>query len=638
MANILDDFIDRIIKQGKTWKTVVNGIYRNQELNNVLIKSTSFLPTDASLSMRLYCYKENIVETPVCPECGTPLEFTKITTGFKTTCGHCGKIRIQIPKLQTVSADIETEITEYRKFALSDNKIRKGSTYESVVKSKFPGVYHTCKGNNYKEKLYMFIYGIQEQPKCPVCGSPLPLRSFAMGFQETCSKECQAMFFKQNRATHEKISSSMKARQSGKNTWLYGYDYELDGNYTIFKNYCEHGNARVYSSLLNKIRDTGEATMCMQCNYRIYSEYTPSENEIKDFIDEFPEFYKSHANAVNWDFWMRYYPKKLKMLVSYFEKHIRKFNGKDDLPEVYYTALHKMTSLPKCPICGAPITTFHKSTHCYATHCNEHLYEINSSVGELELKTFIESLGFHTEINRDILSGQEIDCYIPELKIGFEYNGCYFHSSECKAKDYHYKKKEAAAVAGVDLYFIWEDNWQNQKAVIQSLIKSKLGCTSRRVYARKCEIREIGYAEAKDFLTENHLHGYCVATYKLGLFYENELVAVMTLGKSRFNKDEMEIIRFANKLDTTVIGAASKLFRYFQRKYLDNRRCISFAHNDISNGNMYERLGFVKESVSESWSWLYKGIRYNRLNKVKDSGEPLLKCYSSGVTKYVFRS
>lgn len=136
--------------------------------------------------------------------------------------------------------------------------------------------------------------------------------------------------------------------------------------------------------------------MCMECNYKIYQEYKPTEKESEQFIDEFPEFYKKHNNAVNWDFWMRYYPKKLKILINYFEKYIRKFNGKEDLPEVYYVVVNKLITTPKCPICGKSITLFHNSTHCYATHCHEHLYTCSNSVGETELKSYIESLGFKT--------------------------------------------------------------------------------------------------------------------------------------------------------------------------------------------------------------------------------------------------
>ena len=43
---------------------------------------------------------------------------------------------------------------------------------------------------------------------------------------------------------------------------------------------------------------------------------------------------------------------------------------------------------------------------------------------------FIKSLGYNPSPNRKILNGKEIDIYIPELKIGVEYNGCLFHTEE----------------------------------------------------------------------------------------------------------------------------------------------------------------------------------------------------------------
>lgn len=635
--NDLDILINNVINNGYTWAAVVNEIKRNNDYLDLLIAETPYLPETSSISERLYCYKEHVISNPECPDCHTHLEFQKISHGYKRTCPNCGKTKIQIRTTVPVTTTVADELPEYKKYALSSNKVKKGTTYESVIKAKFPAIYEYCSGESFKEKLYMLLFDIKEQPKCPICGKPTPLRNFQIGFQQTCSKECQAIFFKSNKEAHQKISYTRKSQKSGKRQWLYEYNYEFDGNYTIFKGYCEHGDTRVYTSLLDKIKNTGEATMCMECNYKIYQEYNPSEEETEQFINEFPEFYKKHHNAVNWDFWMRYYPKKLKILVNYFEKHIRKFNGKEDLPEVYHVVINRLLTDPKCPICGRPITLFHGSTRCYATHCQEHLYTCNNSVGETELKSYIESLGFKTEINRDILNGQEIDIYIPELKVGFEYNGCYFHSTEYKEKDYHFRKKQIAKEAGIDLYFIWEDDWQNKQDLIKSLIKSKLGAIKNKVYARNCKLKELSYQEAYDFLENNHLNGYAIAAYKLGLFYNDELVCVMTLGKSRFNKDEMEIIRFANKLGITVIGGASKLFSYFKKKYLNNRKCISFAHNDISNGNMYIKLGFKKIADTESWSWLYKGIRYNRLNKIKDTQKGnLLQCYNSGVSKYVY--
>lgn len=50
----------------------------------------------------------------------------------------------------------------------------------------------------------------------------------------------------------------------------------------------------------------------------------------------------------------------------------------------------------------------------------------------------------------------EIDIFIPELNIGFEYNGIYWHSTLKKSNDYHKKKQEFFKTLGIDVYFLWE--------------------------------------------------------------------------------------------------------------------------------------------------------------------------------------
>lgn len=50
----------------------------------------------------------------------------------------------------------------------------------------------------------------------------------------------------------------------------------------------------------------------------------------------------------------------------------------------------------------------------------------------------------------------EIDIFIPELNIGFEYNGIYWHSTLKKDKDYHKKKQQFFKSLEIDVYFLWE--------------------------------------------------------------------------------------------------------------------------------------------------------------------------------------
>ena len=66
----------------------------------------------------------------------------------------------------------------------------------------------------------------------------------------------------------------------------------------------------------------------------------------------------------------------------------------------------------------------------------------------------------------------------------------------------------------------------------------------------------------------------------------------MTFSKPRFNKNyDYELIRFCNKLNTSVIGSASKLFNYFIKNY-NPKSIISYANRRFSNGSIYETLGF----------------------------------------------
>ena len=129
-----------------------------------------------------------------------------------------------------------------------------------------------------------------------------------------------------------------------------------------------------------------------------------------------------------------------------------------------------------------------------------------------------------------------------------------------------------------------------------------LGLTNNTIYARKCEIREVSSKNAKEFLDENHLQGNCVAKIRYGLFYNNELVSLMTFGKSRHfignNSGKIELLRFCNKINTNVIGGASKLFKY----YINNNEfseIISYADNRWSSGKLYEVLGFTLYNTSK---------------------------------------
>ena len=242
----------------------------------------------------------------------------------------------------------------------------------------------------------------------------------------------------------------------------------------------------------------------------------------------------------------------------------------------YYSRLNN--NLPLCTVC----------------------YPIGNSrsIKEMELYKLISSV-YNGEIIQSYRDVLEIDIYLPDLKIGFEFNGLYWHSEQYKVKSYHLDKTKYFKERGIRIIHVWEDDWDNRFDIIKSQIKNWTGNISNRIFARKCKVIEI--KTSSKFLNENHIQGVDKSSLKLGLFYNDELVSLMTFdrfeGRKKMEDDGWNLSRFCNKLDNSVIGGASKLLKYFINNY-NPIRIVSYADMDWSQGDLYYKLGF--EKVSES--------------------------------------
>ncbi len=195
--------------------------------------------------------------------------------------------------------------------------------------------------------------------------------------------------------------------------------------------------------------------------------------------------------------------------------------------------------------------------------------------------------------NRDLIKPYELDIILPDYKIAIEYNGLMYHSCgknqyfDNKDKKYHLTKTELVEQKGYQLLHIFEsDNIE----IWYSLINNKLGL-NKRIFARNTIIKEISNKESSIFLTKNHLQGDCNSKIRLGLYYGENLVSLMTFGKSRYDKNiDYELIRFCSLKGYNVVGGASKLLSHFRKQYSGS--IISYANRRWSNGDLYRKLGF----------------------------------------------
>lgn len=191
-----------------------------------------------------------------------------------------------------------------------------------------------------------------------------------------------------------------------------------------------------------------------------------------------------------------------------------------------------------------------------------------------------------------------------DFKVGnilFEINPTIFHNStfapfgQPKSKSYHYTKHCVAKEFGFRCIHIFD--WDDPEKIIKTFLVNK-----ERVFARKCQIKDVSVKDAKEFIEQNHLQGYAKDSVRIGLFYNGTLVEIMTLAKPRYtDKYDYEIVRLCS--NKNVIGGTEKLLSYFIKTYKP-RNILSYCDLAKFDGKIYRQLGFtVANRVQPSKHW-----------------------------------
>ena len=236
----------------------------------------------------------------------------------------------------------------------------------------------------------------------------------------------------------------------------------------------------------------------------------------------------------------------------------------------------------------------------------------------------------------------ELDIYLKSFNLGIEINGNYWHSSFKKTYSYHQDKSLFFKNKDIKVLHIFEYEWNdfNKQNIIKNIIKSKLGIFDKKIYARQCEIKEIDNIVYKNFCNKNHLQGYEGAKIKLGLYYKEELVQVMSFSSPRFtDKYEWEIIRECSKLGYCILGGKERLWKYFIRNYNSNS-VISYCDFSKFSGDSYLKLGFENIRLNKPgfvWFDLNTGGVFSRSpNKHKEMKDKYIQIYDAGQLVFVW--
>jgi ssDNA-binding Zn-finger/Zn-ribbon topoisomerase 1 len=247
----------------------------------------------------------------------------------------------------------------------------------------------------------------------------------------------------------------------------------------------------------------------------------------------------------------------------------------------------------------------------FTTRTDGHIYDANGcpkcSHHESKQETRIaEYLSMFTPVvsrDRTILKPKELDIYLPEKKLAIEYCGMYWHSyfnaeDNLAGKNKHSQKHLLCAEQGIRLLTIYESEWEEREPAIRRLLRNAVGKGRGKLMARKCELRKVATADARDFYERYHPQGGAGSGEHYGLYWNGKLVACMRFSFGQNDRGVgaanrvWTLGRYATRV--TVAGAASRLFKAFVQEH-NPQEVKSFSDNRYFSGGMYTQLGFTLE-------------------------------------------
>ena len=287
----------------------------------------------------------------------------------------------------------------------------------------------------------------------------------------------------------------------------------------------------------------------------------------------------------------------------------------------------------KCKKCGEEFIIKHYILLRCKNISNDYLCDKCSthpkSYFEIEVNDYLKNLGIKTEINKRFYYTNrkyyECDIYLPEYNIGFECNGTYWHSDILKDHKYHIDKRKYLKTRGVNLFFIWDDLWNNKNAIVKSYINTIL---NRNININYYNI-DIIYDNntIKNFINENSLFNYIKSDKSYGIFYNNLLIGIISYKTS--------------KIKNIITNFAILNGYNIEEKYIND---IILKICDIDNIKLEFHidldLKYISNTYNESpkYYWIIKGNRYNKNEINKKFLENLGYDNSISKTEFIYEN
>ena len=164
---------------------------------------------------------------------------------------------------------------------------------------------------------------------------------------------------------------------------------------------------------------------------------------------------------------------------------------------------------------------------------------------------------------------------------------------------------------------IFEDEWLNKRELFY---KHKPQIFLR---PQKCIIKLV--KDPKEFYNKYHYIGYTISKYHIGAFYNNELLACMSIRRPiRQNSGDWEISRMTGHPNYHIHGIWSYILQWSIKYLFLQGEIISYSDKRLFSGGVYEKMGFHKDhEVAPDYYWIKDRVRYHKSSLRKTEDEKL---------------
>ena len=341
------------------------------------------------------------------------------------------------------------------------------------------------------EEYYRKFYLVKNEDLCENCGKPLKFGKLTKPFAKTCSRNCVG----KNNLTKERRNKTNLEKFGATNPFA-AKQIKQQIKDTLIEKYGGYGlNSNIIKS------------KAISTNIKKYGVDNPWK--AKAIIDEMKTNMKSKISQFELD---NDCTERQTLIYQYGQSWL---SIEQDLDCIWLDNNHKFIKnyeLDKIKALGPKF-------------CRHALNDL-----EVEIFNYVKSIysGEIRQNDRRILGGKELDIYIPNLKLGIEIDGDYWHSDLYKDNDFHYNKSNMCLSLGIRLIHIQEYFWKNNPNKYKQYLKNLI---SNRNY----------------FEIESKFDDCICLDYNLGLpeFIDNYIIDKFS-GPIKFNIDNFNVYGSGN--------------------------------------------------------------------------------------------